>query len=65
MNQREKILALGIAAILGALIVYDGESNWLEGAMLLAVYSMLGLAFYFLPLSVWPRVFSIYDFFKQ
>jgi Ca2+:H+ antiporter len=26
----------------------DGESNWLEGAMLLIVYLILALAFFFL-----------------
>jgi Ca2+:H+ antiporter len=31
------------------LIALDGESNWLEGAMLLAVYLIVGLAFLFLP----------------
>jgi Ca2+:H+ antiporter len=31
------------------LVSGDGESNWLEGAMLVAVYLVLGLAFYFLP----------------
>ncbi len=28
------------------LIAIDGESNWMEGVLLLAVYSILGLAFY-------------------
>ena len=27
----------------------DGESNWLEGVQLLAVYLILGILFYFLP----------------
>jgi Ca2+:H+ antiporter len=27
----------------------DGESNWLEGLQLLAVYSVIALLFYFLP----------------
>jgi Ca2+:H+ antiporter len=31
------------------LVAQDGESNWLEGALLLAVYLVLALAFYFLP----------------
>ena len=35
-----------------ALVSLDGESNWLEGAMLLAVYGILGLAFFFLPLKL-------------
>jgi Ca2+:H+ antiporter len=30
----------------------DGESNWLEGASLLAVYLILGLAFFLLPSAV-------------
>ena len=34
------------------LVSLDGESNWLEGAMLLAVYGILGLAFFFLPLKL-------------
>jgi Ca2+:H+ antiporter len=31
------------------LIALDGESNWMEGVLLLAVYGILGLAFYALP----------------
>lgn len=31
------------------MVCQDGESHWLEGVMLLAVYLMLGLAFYHLP----------------
>jgi Ca2+:H+ antiporter len=27
----------------------DGESNWMEGVQLLAVYVILAIAFYFLP----------------
>jgi Ca2+:H+ antiporter len=30
-------------------IASDGECNWMEGVQLLAVYLILGLAFYFLP----------------
>jgi Ca2+:H+ antiporter len=32
-----------------ALVSSDGEANWLEGAVLLALYLMLALAFFFLP----------------
>jgi Ca2+:H+ antiporter len=32
-----------------ALVSLDGESHWMEGVQLLAVYVMLGLAFFFLP----------------
>jgi Ca2+:H+ antiporter len=38
-------MAVGFGAV--TLVALDGESNWLEGAMLLAVYAMLAVAFYF------------------
>ncbi len=47
-NQFE-LLALGAAVIIAALVASDGESNWLEGSALLAVYVILGLAFFLLP----------------
>ena len=39
----------GIAVGVVNLVAQDGESNWLEGALLLAVYLVLGIAFFFLP----------------
>ncbi len=44
-----ELLALAAASIVAALVAQDGESNWLEGALLLAVYLILGLAFFLLP----------------
>lgn len=44
-----EVLAVIAAAVIVNVVAADGESNWLEGAMLLAVYVVLGLAFYFLP----------------
>ncbi len=44
-----ELLALIGASLIAAFIALDGESNWLEGAMLLAVYLILALAFFFLP----------------
>ncbi|MFN8489653.1 MAG: calcium/proton exchanger [Caldilineaceae bacterium] len=40
------VAALGLAAILGALIVYDGESIWLEGLVLIGLYGMVGVSFW-------------------
>ena len=40
---------LRTAPVLCVLVCHDGESHWLEGAMLLALYLILGLAFYNLP----------------
>jgi Ca2+:H+ antiporter len=44
-----EVVALIAAGIIAAFVALDGESNWLEGAMLLAVYIILALAFFFLP----------------
>jgi Ca2+:H+ antiporter len=44
-----ELIALTVAAVIAAFVSLDGESNWLEGAMLLVVYLILGLAFFFLP----------------
>ena len=44
-----EVLAVALSAWVVVLIASDGESNWIEGVMLLAVYLILGLAFFFLP----------------
>ncbi|HLV35761.1 MAG TPA: hypothetical protein VKY59_11630, partial [Spirillospora sp.] len=44
-----ELIALVAASMIAAFVALDGESNWLEGAMLLAVYLILAVAFYFLP----------------
>lgn len=46
-----ELIALTASAFIAALVSLDGESNWLEGAMLLVVYVILGLAFFFLPVA--------------
>jgi Ca2+:H+ antiporter len=47
-----ELVAMMAASFIGAFVSLDGESNWLEGAMLLAVYAILGLAFFFLPAAM-------------
>ena len=44
-----EVLAVGLAVAVVNLVAQDGETHWLEGALLLAVYLVLGIAFYFLP----------------
>ena len=44
-----EVLAVGVSAGVASLVAQDGESNWLEGALLVAVYVVLGIAFFFLP----------------
>jgi Ca2+:H+ antiporter len=44
-----EVLAVVLAVFILAQIINDGETHWLEGALLLAVYLILAMAFYFLP----------------
>jgi Ca2+:H+ antiporter len=39
-------VALLLTAILSALIVYDGESNWLEGVALIGLYAIIAMSFW-------------------
>ena len=47
-NQLE-LIALIAGVLIAALVSADGESNWLEGAELLAIYIVLGLTFFLMP----------------
>ncbi len=44
-----EIVALLLAVGVTSMVSQDGESHWMEGALLLAVYFVIGLAFYHLP----------------
>ena len=44
-----ELVAVGIAVLTITLISHDGETHWMEGVQLLAVYVILALGFYFLP----------------
>jgi Ca2+:H+ antiporter len=44
-----EVLAVAISVGVISMVAQDGESNWLEGALMLAVYVLLALAFFFLP----------------
>jgi Ca2+:H+ antiporter len=46
-----ELIALGAAVLITGMVASDGESNWLEGAVLLGVYALLGLAFFLMPVS--------------
>jgi Ca2+:H+ antiporter len=46
---RLEVVTIGASVAIVALIAQDGESNWMEGVLLLAVYAILGLTFFFLP----------------
>jgi len=44
-----EVLAVFLSVLITSQIASDGESNWLEGVLLLAVYLILAMVFYFLP----------------
>ncbi|MDJ0707120.1 MAG: calcium/proton exchanger [Leptolyngbyaceae cyanobacterium MO_188.B28] len=44
-----ELVAVAVAVLIANSISSDGRSNWLEGTLLLASYTVLGLAFYFHP----------------
>ena len=45
----QTILLQLCAALVVGLVAHDGQSNWLEGLLLLAVYVLLAIAFFHLP----------------
>ena len=44
-----ELVAVAVSVLIANSISSDGESNWLEGLLLLAAYLVLGLAFFFHP----------------
>jgi Ca2+:H+ antiporter len=46
-----ELVAVAVAVLIANSISSDGQSNWLEGMMLLAAYAVLGIAFYFHPIT--------------
>lgn len=44
-----EVVAVAVAVIIAGQVAEDGQSHWLEGVQLLAVYVILALLFYFLP----------------
>ena len=44
-----EVAAVTISVLIVGFVAMDGESNWMEGVMLVGVYVMLAIAFFFLP----------------
>jgi Ca2+:H+ antiporter len=44
-----EIVAIAMSVFATSMVVADGESNWVEGLLLLALYLILGMAFYYVP----------------
>jgi Ca2+:H+ antiporter len=49
-----EVIAVLLAVFAVNVIVSDGESNWMEGVLLIAVYLIIAIAFYFLPATPLP-----------
>jgi Ca2+:H+ antiporter len=47
-----EVVAIALAVFVTRNLTIDGESNWLEGLMLLALYFMLGVGFFYLPRTI-------------
>jgi Ca2+:H+ antiporter len=54
-----ELLAVVAAVVVVALVAADGESHWMEGTLLLAVYLILALAFYNVPAAPQVRLSSL------
>ena len=44
-----EVITVGLGVAIVSLVAIDGESNWMEGVLLLAVYLIFAIAFFFLP----------------
>jgi Ca2+:H+ antiporter len=44
-----EVVAIALSVFIITTVSQDGESNWMEGVQLLAVYGIFALAFFFLP----------------
>src|SRR5205823_11761702 len=46
-----EVVAVLLAVILVVFLSFDGETNWFEGVMLLALYAVLAIAFFYIPVG--------------
>ena len=46
-----ELLVLGLTVMVFAFVALDGRSNWLEGAQLLALFIIIAVVFFFLPVT--------------
>ena len=48
---RAEVGALFMAVLIGTVVAGDGRSNWFKGVQLVAVYLIIALMFYFIPVG--------------
>jgi Ca2+:H+ antiporter len=44
-----EVIAIGISVLVANLLSFGGRSNWFDGALLIATYLALGVAYYYHP----------------
>ena len=44
-----EVVAVLLAVLIISFLGLDGETNWFEGVLLLALYAVLGIAFFYIP----------------
>jgi Ca2+:H+ antiporter len=44
-----EVLAVMLTVAILVVLTKDGSSNWFEGVLLLALYAILGIAFFYIP----------------
>lgn len=47
--EASELVAVGLSVAIAHVIAQDGETNWFEGAQLVAMYALLAVGFYFVP----------------
>lgn len=50
-----ELLAVGLGTAALAYLIIDGETNWYEGVQLIALYTIIAVALFFLPAAVSPE----------
>jgi len=50
-----EITAIALSVLATVIVVIDGESNWVEGLQLMAVYLILAIACYLVPAGAAPH----------
>jgi len=46
-----EVVAVVVAVATIIILSLNGESNWFEGILLLALYAILGIAFFYIPIA--------------
>ncbi len=48
-----EVIAVGLTVLIVITLGLNGETNWFEGVLLLALYAILGIAFFYIPAAGW------------